>query len=315
MPDKAPAFQFYPDKWLAGTGHLSPEAYLAYHRLLCWLWLHGKNHCSMKDTTEMWKRATGMNGNSLTSAKKEIMSPDFSLLRKRGVNVFSKGLQKESEKQRKRSQQSKDAIKARWDRELGRYGRNTGVLRPLYPPSLTTYNKRIMSDAIEKHGADAVNLSVLLGSYIYRNHDKPNVKPYDWLEHSLSNILPSKLGYYAYFNDGNHEGFALFQLLEENNNLYGGEPTYRNHGTHLTEVHDWSMYVGRTFSYTNRRFNPENATYLPKGETYEEENVLMTFRHDNLEGTLDHLRQTNAVVKQPPLYEFEGERITSGPER
>lgn len=180
MPDKAPAFQFYPDKWLAGTGHLSPEAYMAYHRLLCWLWLHGKNHCSMKDTTEMWKIATGMNGNSLTSAKKEIMSPDFSLLRKRGVNVFSKGLQKESEKQRKRSQQSKDAIKARWDRELGRYGRNTGVLRPLYPPSLTTYNKRIMSDAIEKHGADAVNLSVLLGSYIYRNHDKPNVKPYDW---------------------------------------------------------------------------------------------------------------------------------------
>lgn len=180
MPDKAPAFQFYPDKWLAGTGHLSPEAYMAYHRLLCWLWLHGKNHCSMKDTTEMWKIATGMNGNSLTSAKKEIMSPDFSLLRKRGVNVFSKGLQKESEKQQKRSQQSKDAIKARWDRELGRYGRNTGVLRPLYPPSLTTYNKRIMSDAIEKHGADAVNLSVLLGSYIYRNHDKPNVKPYDW---------------------------------------------------------------------------------------------------------------------------------------
>ena len=150
---------------------------------------------------------------------------------------------------------------------------------------------------------------------VLRLMGEANVKPYDWLEHSLSNILPSKLGYYAYFNDGNHDGFALFQLLEEINNLYGGEPTYRNHGTHLTEVHDWSMYVGRTFSYTNRRFNPENATYLPKGETYEEENVLMTFRHDNLDGTLDHLRQTNAVVKQPPLYEFEGERITSGPER
>ncbi len=67
-----------------------------------------------------------------------------------------------------------------------------------------------------------------------------------------------------------------------------------------------TMYAGRTFSYTNRRFNPENATFLPKGERYEEENVLMTFRHENLDSTLDHLRQTDAVVKNPPLYELKG---------
>ncbi len=141
---------------------------------------------------------------------------------------------------------------------------------------------------------------------VLRLMGEANLKPYDWVEHSLSNILPSKLAYYAYYNDKNHDGFALFELLEENTNLYRGEPTYRNHATQLTEVHGWSMYAGRTFSYTNRRFNPENATFLPKGERYEEENVLMTFRHENLDSTLDHLRQTDAVVKNPPLYELKG---------
>ncbi|NVM56871.1 MAG: hypothetical protein HWN51_01950 [Desulfobacterales bacterium] len=139
---------------------------------------------------------------------------------------------------------------------------------------------------------------------VLRLMGEANLKPYDWVEHSLSNILPSKPAYYAYYNDGNGDGFALFQLSENNTNIYSGKPTYLNHGTILSEVHGWSVYVARTFSYTNLRWNPENATFLPKGERYEEENVLMTFRHEELGSTLDFLKKTDTLVKSQPVFEI-----------
>lgn len=37
----APAFDFYPERWLAGTMHLSPAERGAYINLLCHQWLHG----------------------------------------------------------------------------------------------------------------------------------------------------------------------------------------------------------------------------------------------------------------------------------
>jgi hypothetical protein len=48
----------------------------------------------------------------------------------------------------------------------------------------------------------------------------------------------------------------------------------------FTEAYDWSTYCARTFSYTNRRFNPENAVRLPKGEKYYEENYYAMFRYE-----------------------------------
>ena len=126
----------------------------------------------------------------------------------------------------------------------------------------------------------------------------------DSVKHSLSNVLPSKLAYYSYYNDSNNDGFALFQLAERNTNIYSGVPTYRNHVTIFTEVYEWSAYIGRTFSYTNRRFNPENATFLPKGERYEEENLLMTYRYEDLDSALPFLKSTDTSVKNPPSYEF-----------
>ncbi len=142
-----------------------------------------------------------------------------------------------------------------------------------------------------------------------------NVKPYDWVEHSLSNILPSKLAYCAYYNDTSHDGFALFQLSEKNTNIYSGRPTYRNHTTILTEVNGWAVYLGRVFSYTNKRWNPENATFLPKGERYEEENVLLIYRHESLDATLPFLAETDRRIKNPPLFEFEESdfRVGSSP--
>ena len=121
---------------------------------------------------------------------------------------------------------------------------------------------------------------------ILRLMAKLDRKPFPGIEHSLSNVLPSKLDYTSFINDRTGDAFAQFQLLERNTNVYAGQPTYYNHMIFLTELHDWSVYFARAFSYTNRRFHPENAVWLPRGERYEEDNVCLIYRHENLESTL-----------------------------
>jgi hypothetical protein len=128
---------------------------------------------------------------------------------------------------------------------------------------------------------------------------KINNKPYDWIEHSLSNILPGKLAWYSYYHDENHDGFAVLQTAERNTNIYSGKSVLQNHRSLLTEVKDWSLYTCRSMSYTNQRFNPENVTFLPKGERYDEENYLLVYRHDGLEGSLSQLGGADARLKNP----------------
>ena len=111
---KAPAFQFYPDKWLAGTKHLSDRAGRAYIDLLCWMWLHGKGHCRMPNTDHGWSVATGLAGEALEAVRAEIMHAEFPLLKVRRANCVSDGLRKEAKKQRDRQEQMKNAAKARW---------------------------------------------------------------------------------------------------------------------------------------------------------------------------------------------------------
>lgn len=127
-----------------------------------------------------------------------------------------------------------------------------------------------------------------------------DAKPFDNVEHSLSNVLPGKLAYTSFYHHSTGDGFAQFQLLERNTNVHGAPPTYHNHMIFLTELHNWSVYFCRAFSYTNRRFHPENATWLPKGERREEANVCLLYRHDNLPGTLDSLAAFNRSFQNPP---------------
>ncbi len=124
-------------------------------------------------------------------------------------------------------------------------------------------------------------------------------KPYTHQQHSTSNILPSKLSYYGFFNQENSDAFALFQLTEKNTNLNSGSPVYQNHATLFSELTGWSAYYCRSFSYTNQRYNPENATFLPKGERYEEENVCMLFKHKTLSETLSAMKETDRCLKHP----------------
>jgi len=80
-------------------------------------------------------------------------------------------------------------------------------------------------------------------------------------QHSLSNVIPSKIGFYSFFNIHNHDGFANIMLLEKNSNVLGNELVLNNHAMILTGLHDWAVYFARTFNYTNKRFNPENAFF------------------------------------------------------
>jgi hypothetical protein len=124
-------------------------------------------------------------------------------------------------------------------------------------------------------------------------------KPYTHQQHSLSNVLPSKLAYYGFYNEATHDGFALFQVAEKNSNRSGGEPVYQNHATLFSELPGWSAYYCRSFSYTNQRYNPENATFLPKGERYEEENIGFIFKHDTLPATLATMKHADECLKCP----------------
>jgi len=126
-----------------------------------------------------------------------------------------------------------------------------------------------------------------------------NNKPYDWIEHSLSNILPPKLAWYSYFNSENRDGFACYQITDKSTNIHSGKPVHQNHANLLTEVKDWSMYTCRSYSYTNQRFNPENAVFLPKGELYEDENMIMVYRHEDLAKTEALLKEQDLRIKNP----------------
>jgi len=124
-------------------------------------------------------------------------------------------------------------------------------------------------------------------------------KPYTHQQHSLSNVLPSKLAYYGFYNEDTTDGFALFQLTEKNSNIHQGEPVHSNHATLFSELPGWSAYYCRALSYTNQRYNPENATFLPKGERYEEENIGFLFTHNNLPQTLESMENADRQKKSP----------------
>lgn len=130
-----------------------------------------------------------------------------------------------------------------------------------------------------------------------------NQRPYDQMQHSLANIIPPKLDHYAFFNSRTKDGFALFQLVENNYNKERGGPTYHNHSTILTEVYEWSTYLSRTFSYSNDRFAPEMVNPLPRGEVYEESNVLYPFRYEGVDGMEKLLREQSDTLNGRILVE------------
>jgi len=116
--NKSPSFQFYPDKWIAGTIHLDAESYRAYHRILCWMWLHAPDQCSMPDTDDVWRMATGLDYDTLEECRIKIMHPGMALLENSNGKIVSHGLKKEAKKQKEyRVKQSINA-KTRWHKQV-----------------------------------------------------------------------------------------------------------------------------------------------------------------------------------------------------
>jgi len=113
--NKAPAFMFYPDKFLAGTGHLSDKAFRVYMECLCWMWLHSPDHCSIKFRPEFIKKQLKLSKYVYANAWcNEIMDPDHPLLRVVEDRLVSNGLRKERAKQIKRSEAGKKGAEGRW---------------------------------------------------------------------------------------------------------------------------------------------------------------------------------------------------------
>jgi hypothetical protein len=114
----------------------------------------------------------------------------------------------------------------------------------------------------------------------------------------LSNILPSKFGYYSLFDPQTGDAYANFPLQERNSMTTGGNPTMLNHHMSLTEGYGWAVYFARTFNYTNLRYNPENVTFLSKGQKFEEENIHLVYRYEGIQ-SLEALGHWYETFKHP----------------
>lgn len=115
--NKSPAFQFYPDKWQSHTRRLSDSAYRIYFEMLCWMWQHSEDHCSISNNAEAIACILAMPCERIAQALREIQNPHAPLLKLDGDLLVSNGLRKEATKQRKRREKLSDIAKQRWDKE------------------------------------------------------------------------------------------------------------------------------------------------------------------------------------------------------
>lgn len=112
--NRSPAFSFYPDKWQSHTRRLSDSAYRVYHELLCWMWQHSADHCSVQASPEAVACAVAMPLDSVRIALAEIQNPFSPLLKCEDEQWVSNGLRKEALKQGERRVKAKTSADARW---------------------------------------------------------------------------------------------------------------------------------------------------------------------------------------------------------
>lgn len=112
--NRSPAFQFYPDKALAGTIHLSDKAFKAYWRLVWFMWLHSDDFCSISGDRKAIMVGTGLNSRLYQSVwVDEIMNPAHPMFRVENNRIVCNGLRKEAEKQAKTSEVRRQAAFAK----------------------------------------------------------------------------------------------------------------------------------------------------------------------------------------------------------
>lgn len=113
--NRSPAFQFYPDKWQSHTRRLSDSSYRVFHELVCWMWQHSPDYCSIEASPAAVSCALAIPLQAVELALQEITNPYAPLLRLESGRWVSNGLRKEADKQKTRSERAKTGAKLRWD--------------------------------------------------------------------------------------------------------------------------------------------------------------------------------------------------------
>ena len=113
--NRSPAFQFYPDKWQSHTRRLDDSSYRVFHELICWMWQHSEDHCSIPASPEAVACAVAMPLQCVRIAMADIQNEFSPLLKTEGGLWVCNGLRKEQEKQKDRRQKAKENADARWN--------------------------------------------------------------------------------------------------------------------------------------------------------------------------------------------------------
>lgn len=133
--NRPPAFQFYPDKFLAGTAHLSRSAKAIYIDILCWMWQHSDDFCSIVNSEVVIKLTSHLTNRDY---KKyflgEIMNKALPLFKVEDNRLVSNGLRKEAQKQKEKREKASKNANARWSQCVG----NADASIPQCSLSLTT---------------------------------------------------------------------------------------------------------------------------------------------------------------------------------
>ena len=134
--NRPPAFQFYPDKWQSHTRRLSDTAYRVYHEIICWMWLHSPDFCSIPSNSEAISCIIAISCERVSEAMIEIQNKHAPLLRVEGDKLVSNGLRKSHLALQDRRNKAVMAINTRWNKaKQTKYKRNTDVKIEKYTPS------------------------------------------------------------------------------------------------------------------------------------------------------------------------------------
>lgn len=125
---------FFPADWILDTADLSPEAYVAYHRLLCHMWLN--RSCALPEDHQVLRRRAGFSPQKWPHIWREIAG----MFCVEDGQVYHQRLSKERGKARDmyaaRSQAGRKGADAKWrknkDRPHGkangkRHGKSHGI--------------------------------------------------------------------------------------------------------------------------------------------------------------------------------------------
>ena len=112
--NRAPAFQFYPDKWQSHTKRLSDSAYRVYHEMICWMWQHSEDQCSIDADPNAIACALAMRPHRVKAALSSIQNKYSPLLKREGVKLVSHGLRKEIQKMEDRRKKNSENANKRW---------------------------------------------------------------------------------------------------------------------------------------------------------------------------------------------------------